>query len=312
MSWYRAADEITRLAARPGPASLAGDPDRVLLDRGFHELAARFDPENGGFGSAPKFPAPHTLIFLIRYWHLTGETRALAMAEQTLDAIRSGGIWDQIGSGLHRYATDARWRIPHFEKMLCDQALLVLACSEAYEATRQNRYRATADECIAYVFRDLQDPGGAFYSAEDADSPGGEGAYYTWTQEEIDRALGPEDAAVAATLFALAPLSETGAVLGVYLVMTGSSAVFSSLPEPATFLQRGRTSRSRISSSFGMRSGPGSLWHADSVPGLHVTTRSSPMPMHFFALPLRGQAGYSITLHTPAPHPVQCSSFLRT
>jgi len=211
---YRAADEIIRLAARPGPAMPAGDPDRVLLDRGFHELAARFDPENGGFGSAPKFPAPHTLIFLIRYWHLTGETRALAMAEQTLDAIRSGGIWDQIGSGLHRYATDARWRIPHFEKMLCDQALLVLACTEAYEATRQNRYRATADECIAYVFRDLQDPGGAFYSAEDADSPGGEGAYYTWTQEEIDRALGPEDAAVAATLFTLAPLSETGAGTG--------------------------------------------------------------------------------------------------
>ena len=207
---YRAAEEITRLA-RPGPVLPAGDPDRMLLDRGFRELAAQFDPENGGFGSAPKFPAPHILIFLLRYWHLTGETRALDMAEQTLGAIRHGGIWDQVGSGLHRYATDARWRIPHFEKMLSDQALLVLACTEAFEATRKPQYRTVAEECIAYVLRDLQDPDGAFYSAEDADSPGGEGAYYTWTQEEIDRALGPGDAAVASTLFTLTPLAGTGA-----------------------------------------------------------------------------------------------------
>ena len=206
---YQAAEEITRLA-QPGPVLPAGDPDRMLLDRGFRELAAHFDPKNGGFGSAPKFPAPHILIFLLRYWHLTGETRALDMAEQTLGAIRHGGIWDQVGSGLHRYATDARWRIPHFEKMLSDQALLVLACTEAYEATRKPQYRTVAEECIAYVLRDLQDPDGAFYSAEDADSPGGEGAYYTWTQEEIDRALGPGEAAVASTLFTLTPMAGTG------------------------------------------------------------------------------------------------------
>jgi hypothetical protein len=208
---HRAADEIIRLAARPGPAGYAGDPDRLLLRRGFRELAANFDAKNGGFGGSPKFPAPHILIFLIRYWHLTGETRALEMAGQTLDAIRSGGIWDHVGFGLHRYATDARWRLPHFEKMLYDQAMLALACIEAYEATRQKRYRTTAEECITYVLHDLQDPAGAFYSAEDADSPGGEGAYYTWTKEEITRILGPADAEFTFSVFTFTPLFEFGA-----------------------------------------------------------------------------------------------------
>ena len=134
------------------------------------------------------------------------------MAEQTIDAIRSGGIWDHVGAGMHRYSTDAQWLVPHFEKMLYDQALLVLACVEAYEATRTARYRTIAEECIAYVLNNLIDPGGGFYSAEDADSPGGEGAYYTWAKEEIARVLGPEDAALTFTLFTLTPLHETGVV----------------------------------------------------------------------------------------------------
>ncbi len=128
------------------------------------------------------------------------------MAEKTLDAIRQGGIWDHVGGGLHRYATDARWRIPHFEKMLYDQALFVLACTEAYQATRNDRYRTMAEECIGYVLRDLRDPGGAFYSAEDADSPGGEGAYYSWTTDELSTVLGPDDAVFATSVFTLTPL----------------------------------------------------------------------------------------------------------
>ncbi|MGD0533991.1 MAG: thioredoxin domain-containing protein [Methanoregula sp.] len=201
----RSADEIAALARTISfPASR--DPDRLLLDAGFRELSRQFDPKNGGFGNAPKFPAPHIIIFLLRYWHVTGEPRALFMAEQTLDAIRQGGIWDHVGGGLHRYATDARWRIPHFEKMLYDQALFVLACTETFEATREDRYRTTAEECIEYVLRDLHDPGGAFYSAEDADSPGGEGAYYSWTSDELSAALGPDDAAFATSVFTLTPL----------------------------------------------------------------------------------------------------------
>jgi len=111
-----------------------------------------------------------------------------------------------VGGGLHRYATDARWRIPHFEKMLYGQALFVLACTEAYQATRNDRYRTIAEECIGYVLRDLRDPGGAFYSAEDADSPGGEGAYYSWTTDELSTVLGPDDAAFAISIFTLTPL----------------------------------------------------------------------------------------------------------
>ena len=185
--------------------SPSGDPDRHLLDKGFRELAAQFDSANGGFGRAPKFPAPHNILFLLRYWQMTGENRALDMAEQTLDAIRKGGIWDHVGGGLHRYATDARWLVPHFEKMLSDQAMLVLASTEAYAATGKIRYRTIAEECIAYVLRELRDPGGGFYTAEDADSPAGEGAYYLWTEEEIARILGP-DAAFASILFSLTPL----------------------------------------------------------------------------------------------------------
>ena len=181
------------------------DPDQQLLDTGFRQLAAQFDTIHGGFGGAPKFPAPYHVIFLLRYWQLTGDGQALAMAEQTLDAIRCGGIWDHVGGGLHRYATDDRWLVPHFEKMLSDQALFTLACTEAYAATGEIRYRTTAEECIAYVLRELRDPEGGFYTAADADSPGGEGAYYLWTEEEIRGVLG-QDAAFASLLFTLTPL----------------------------------------------------------------------------------------------------------
>ncbi|HVP96005.1 thioredoxin domain-containing protein [Methanoregula sp.] len=202
---YAAADRVLSGTRTENGKPAAADPDRDLLDKGFQELAGQFDEVNGGFGRAPKFPAPHTVIFLLRYWQLTGKDRALAMAEQTLDAIRRGGIWDHAGGGLHRYATDARWLVPHFEKMLSDQALFVLACTEAYAATGKIRYRSIAEECIAYMLLELRDPDGGFYTAEDADSPGGEGAFYLWTDEEIAGILGP-DMAFFLSLFTLTPL----------------------------------------------------------------------------------------------------------
>jgi uncharacterized protein YyaL (SSP411 family) len=178
-------------------------PDISLLHRGYEELLLRFDAEYGGFGRAPKFPAPHSLLFLLRFWKRTGTPRALTMVEKTLGAMRSGGIFDQVGGGFHRYSTDAQWRVPHFEKMLYDQALLVMAYTEAYQATRNPEFQKTAEEVVSYVIRDLTSPEGAFFSAEDADSTGGEGAFYLWTIRETEKILGKEDAVVAAQVFGI-------------------------------------------------------------------------------------------------------------
>ncbi|MDD1694626.1 MAG: thioredoxin domain-containing protein, partial [Methanoregula sp.] len=175
--------------------------DATLLDDGYEDLVLRFDPEYGGFGTAPKFPTPHVLLFLLRYWKRTGKRRALDMAVKTLDAMRDGGICDQIGGGFHRYSTDAQWRVPHFEKMLYDQALLIMAYTEAFQATGNERFRHTAEDIITYVLRDLRSPDGAFFSAEDADSPGGEGAFYLWTRADLVTVLGADDAALAARIF---------------------------------------------------------------------------------------------------------------
>ena len=180
-------------------------PAISLLHQGYEELVLRFDPEYGGFGRAPKFPTPHTLLFLLRFWKRTGNTRALTMVEKTLGAMRSGGIFDQVGGGFHRYSTDAQWRVPHFEKMLYDQALLVMAYTEAYQATHNPAFRKTAEEIISYVLRDLTSPEGAFFSAEDADSAGGEGAFYLWTSGETEKILGKDDAIVAARVFGITP-----------------------------------------------------------------------------------------------------------
>jgi len=192
-------------ALRRPPDSPGPMPDATLLDDGYEDLVLRFDPEYGGFGDAPKFPTPHVLLFLLRYWKRTGKKRALAMVMKTLDALRDGGICDQIGGGFHRYSTDAQWRVPHFEKMLYDQALLLMAYTEAFQATGFDRYRNTAEDIITYVLRDLRSPAGAFISAEDADSPGGEGAFYLWTNTELEAALGQEDSTLAARLFGVTP-----------------------------------------------------------------------------------------------------------
>jgi uncharacterized protein YyaL (SSP411 family) len=201
----RSAEEIAAALNQEQEPSHDDIQDISLLTSGYEELVLRFDAEYGGFGSAPKFPTPHILLFLLRFWKRTGNIRALAMVEKTLHAMRGGGIYDQIGGGFHRYSTDAQWRVPHFEKMLYDQALLVMAYTEAYQATRNPDYKKTAEEIISYAFFSLTSPEGAFFSAEDADSPGGEGAFYLWTTGEIERILGKEDAKVAARVFDITP-----------------------------------------------------------------------------------------------------------
>ncbi len=191
---------ITAIASQSSP-SPAIDPGDNLLDEGYQSLQLQFDPVHGGFGRAPKFPTPHTLLFLLRYAKRNPHSRALLMVERTLDAIRNGGIYDHLGGGVHRYSTDEQWHIPHFEKMLYDQALLVMAYTETFQVTGNTACRKTAEEILGYVTRSLRSTEGAFFSAEDADSPEGEGAFYVWTLREFEQVLGLEDATVAALVF---------------------------------------------------------------------------------------------------------------
>jgi len=169
------------------------DLTESVLDTGFMLLEDRYDDEYGGLGDAPKFPSPHNLLFLLRYWKRTGKKQALAMVENTLQKMSRGGIFDHVGYGFHRYSTDREWLVPHFEKMLYDQAMLLMAYTEAYQATGKEEYRETAEQTIAYVLRDLTSTYGGFYSAEDADSEGEEGKFYVWTVDELQRIAGDED-----------------------------------------------------------------------------------------------------------------------
>src|SRR5262245_24066118 len=154
-----------------------------------------YDVSRGGFGGAPKFPTPHKLAFLMRYAARTEDKTAGAMVRGTLDAMAAGGIHDQLGGGFHRYSTDREWLVPHFEKMLYDQAGIAWACLEAHQTTGRPEYAETARGIFEYVARDLTAPEGAFHSAEDADSEGEEGKFYVWTPDETKALLG-DDAAM--------------------------------------------------------------------------------------------------------------------
>jgi len=174
-------------------------PGTEVLTRAFDTLSNRFDEVKGGFGSQPKFPSPHNLLFLLREYDRTGDERALDMVTKTLDSMRLGGIFDHVGFGFHRYSTDRHWLLPHFEKMLYDQAMLMLAYSEAYQVTGNDRYAETATDIHRYLVRDMQSREGGFFSAEDADSltPEGEreeGAFYVWTTDELREVLDEDDA----------------------------------------------------------------------------------------------------------------------
>jgi uncharacterized protein YyaL (SSP411 family) len=173
----------------------------TILHRTYSELTKRFDATYGGFNTEPKFPTPHNIYFLLRYWKRTGDQRALQMAEKTLHEMRRGGIYDHIGFGFHRYSTDKEWLVPHFEKMLYDQALLALAYLEIFQATGKESYGDTAKEIFKYVLRDMTSPEGGFYSAEDADSEGTEGKFYIWTKDEIYNVLDTKDADLMARVF---------------------------------------------------------------------------------------------------------------
>jgi uncharacterized protein YyaL (SSP411 family) len=188
---------LTRLTGPSEKETLSAD----MLQAGYDYFRATFDTVNGGFGRAPKFPQPTNLSMLLSYWHRTNDTQALQMVENTLDAMAKGGIYDHIGGGFHRYATDGRWLVPHFEKMLYDQALLSKVYLQAYQATGNKKYAATAREIFDYVLRDMTDPEGGFYSAEDADSEGKEGVFYLWELKQINSILNKDEAEIFAAYY---------------------------------------------------------------------------------------------------------------
>jgi len=180
----------------------AGDlPGVALLDKAYGHFLQVFDPQNAGFGGAPKFPVPPNLSFLVRHHHRTGDAPALDMVDRTLTAMRLGGIYDHVGFGLHRYSTDRVWLVPHFEKMLYDQALLLLALMDVYQAGGNEFHAQTAREVITYVLRDLTAPEGGFYSAEDADSEGKEGTFYLWAPGQVAEVLGDTEGTFFNELF---------------------------------------------------------------------------------------------------------------
>ncbi|ABB14344.1 thioredoxin domain-containing protein [Carboxydothermus hydrogenoformans] len=187
------------------PQSKKGDLTEEVLEKAYREFLGRFDSEYGGFGPAPKFPTPHNLIFLLRYWKRTGEEKALFMAEKTLEAMARGGIYDHVGYGFHRYSTDREWLVPHFEKMLYDNALLAYTYLEAYQATKKEKYARIAREVFTYVKRKMTSPERGFYSAEDADSEGVEGKYYVWTPDEVKKVLGPEEGELFCRVYDITP-----------------------------------------------------------------------------------------------------------
>jgi uncharacterized protein YyaL (SSP411 family) len=183
------ADQIVSSLKQTSNDSPADELSEATLKSAYDQLSQRFDKQNGGFSGAPKFPTPHNLLFLLRYWKHNSDEYALEMVEKTLQAMRQGGIYDHVGFGFHRYSTDGHWLVPHFEKMLYDQALLAMAYTEAYQATKKKDYEKIAREIFTYVLRDMTAKEGGFYSAEDADSEGEEGKFYLWTEDELRQIL---------------------------------------------------------------------------------------------------------------------------
>ncbi len=190
----RAGNEITQ-AINQSQSGSRQEPDRAIIETAYKQLLRRFDHNWGGFGAAPKFPTPHNLLFLMRYAHAMREPDAMKMATVTLADMASGGIHDHIGGGFSRYSTDEKWLVPHFEKMLYDNALLLMTYVTAYQNTKKGHFADVAHRTADYILRELTDEQGGFYCGQDADSEGVEGKYYVFTPEEVKTVLGETDGA---------------------------------------------------------------------------------------------------------------------
>jgi uncharacterized protein len=195
------AKQVREFLQRPALPLAAGTLEPTLLDEAYTRLARDYDPAYGGFGGAPKFPQPMLLEFLLRTHVRTGQQAALEMATDTLRAMAAGGMYDQVGGGFHRYSVDERWLVPHFEKMLYDNALIARAYLDAWQVTREPAFARVVDETLGFVQREMTAPNGGFYSSLDADSEGEEGRFYVWTPQELDAVLGSEQGAALARAF---------------------------------------------------------------------------------------------------------------
>jgi uncharacterized protein YyaL (SSP411 family) len=198
----RMAESLTRSIQAAATVQRSSEKlSEELMEQAYHTLAKTYDAEDGGLGGAPKFPQPMLHEFLLRYHHRTGGIHALRIVEHSLRAMAQGGIYDQLGGGFHRYATDPQWLVPHFEKMLYDNALLAQLALHLYQITGDDFYRRVVEETLDYLLRDLSDPSGGFYSSQDADSGGVEGQYYLWNPTELQDLLGSETADLFSTYY---------------------------------------------------------------------------------------------------------------
>ncbi|MFB3886944.1 MAG: thioredoxin domain-containing protein [Thermodesulfobacteriota bacterium] len=221
-----------------------GAIDEKIVARAFETFSVQFDRTFGGFGRAPKFPSSMALSFLLRYWKRTGSNEALEMVEFSLEKMAGGGIYDHLGGGFHRYSVDERWLIPHFEKMLYDNALLSRTYFEAYQATRKERYRRIAEEVLNYVIREMTSPKGGFYSTQDADSEGEEGKFYVWTRDQIKGVLGKERGTPFCAYYGVTPqgnFEKGSSVLNIDSTLEKVSQLYGfPVPELERLLKEGR------------------------------------------------------------------------
>ena len=201
----KSSDEITKAISEGYALKGEGALSKVLLDNAYAVVLSAHDSQFGGFGRPPKFPLPSYLGFLLRYNARTGKGSALGPVMKTLDAMADGGIHDHLAGGFHRYSTDRYWLVPHFEKMLYDNALLARVYADAYRATRVERYAWTARDTLGWILDEMTSPEGGFFSAQDADTAEGEGYYYTWTPSEVLDVLGKEDGAVFCEHYGVSP-----------------------------------------------------------------------------------------------------------
>ena len=199
----QSANQIKKYLIDSNNKELGDQLNQSILTNTNSQFINRYDKTHGGFGTKPKFPSPHNLIYLLRYHNMSGDKTSLLMVEKTLQEMRLGGIFDHVGFGFHRYSTDTEWILPHFEKMLYDQAMLTLAYTEAYQITNNQLYKDTAEEILYYVQRNMTDKRGGFYSAEDADSEGEEGLFYLWTIDEIKNILSNEESELLINTYGL-------------------------------------------------------------------------------------------------------------
>ena len=197
--------ERVREAVVPQRLPAPGEPTAALLDAAAKALVTQSDRAHGGFGAAPKFPHPQALDLLLRRYHATGDTALENAATRTLDAMARGGIHDQVGGGFHRYSVDARWSVPHFEKMLYDNALLAPVYLHAFQVTGGDDMLEVCTRTLDYMARELRLPDGGFAASQDADSPGGEGAFFVWSPAQLQDVLGADDGALAARMFGVVP-----------------------------------------------------------------------------------------------------------